>query len=130
VVSTSEDISPTCPCEDPTLGTIVATAVAYTALIDQHIVPSEGMDDRMPDLLPWEGLLPVRHLGQPMDVALLLSSECLPSTVSCMFPTFEETWTLVSWSVLRNVRLTCVLIQKEVKSWLGPEFPMLRASLV
>jgi hypothetical protein len=91
VVSTSEDISPTCPCEDPTLGTIVAIAVAYTALVDQHIVPSEGMDDRMPDLLPWEGLLPVRHLGQQMDVALLLSSECLPSTVSCMFPTFEET---------------------------------------
>jgi hypothetical protein len=47
----------------------------------------------MSDLLPCDGLLLVRHLGQPKDarVALLLSSEYLPSTTSCLFPALEET---------------------------------------
>jgi hypothetical protein len=63
VASTSKDIAPTCPYEDPTLGTGAAAEVAYTTLVDQHIVPSEGTEDRMPDLFPWGSLLPVRHLG-------------------------------------------------------------------
>jgi hypothetical protein len=47
------------------------------ALVDQHMVPLEGMKNRMSGLLPWDGLLPVRHLGRPKDVhvALLLSAE-------------------------------------------------------
>jgi hypothetical protein len=40
VVSTSEDIALTCPYEDPTLGTGAAVEVAYTSLVDQHMVPS------------------------------------------------------------------------------------------
>jgi hypothetical protein len=59
----SEDIAPTCPHKDPMLGNGAAVEVAHTTLADQHMVPLEGMDDRMSDLLPWDGLLPVRHLG-------------------------------------------------------------------
>jgi hypothetical protein len=57
-----------------------AVEVAYMASADQHMAPFEGMD-RTPDLLLWDGLLPVRHLGRPKDahVAFLLSSECPPS---------------------------------------------------
>jgi hypothetical protein len=77
--SASEGIAPTCLCEDPTPGTATAAGVAYKALVDQHMVPLERMEDRMPDLLPWDGLLLVRHLRRPTDVALSLSSEYLPS---------------------------------------------------
>jgi hypothetical protein len=63
VALASEDIAPTCPYEDPIPGNGAATEVAYTGLADQHMVPLEGMDDKMPDLLPWDGLLPVRHLA-------------------------------------------------------------------
>jgi hypothetical protein len=91
VASTLEDIAPTCPCEDPTPGTIAIAGVVYTALVDQHMVPSELMEDRMPDLLLWDGLLPVRHMGRPTDVALLLSFEYLPSAASCLLPALEET---------------------------------------
>jgi hypothetical protein len=67
--------------------------VAYIALVDQHTVPSKGMEDRTPDLPPYDGLLSVRHLEQPKDarVAHLVSSECPPSTASCLFPALEET---------------------------------------
>jgi hypothetical protein len=95
-----EDIAPTCPCEDPTPGTAAIAGVAYKALVDQHMVPLEIMEDRMPDLFPWDGLLPVRHLGQSMDVALPLSSKYLPSTASCPFHASEETWMLLSWPVV------------------------------
>jgi hypothetical protein len=91
VASTLEDTAPTCPCKDPTPGTVAAIGVAYTALVDQHMVRLEGMEDRMLDLLPWDGLLPMRHFGRPTDVVLLLSSEYLPSSTSCPFPAFEET---------------------------------------
>jgi hypothetical protein len=40
VASTLEDIAPTCLYKDPTLGTGVAAEVAYTTLVDQHMVPS------------------------------------------------------------------------------------------
>jgi hypothetical protein len=40
VVSASQDIVPTCPCEDPTPCIVVTARVAYIALVDQHIVPS------------------------------------------------------------------------------------------
>jgi hypothetical protein len=63
VALTSEDIAFTCPCEDPTPSTVAAAGVAYMALVYQHMAPSEGMEDRTLDLLPWDGLLPVRHLG-------------------------------------------------------------------
>jgi hypothetical protein len=85
--SASEDIAPTCPCEDPTLGTAAAAGVAYKALVDQHMVPLERMEDRMPDLLLGGGLLPMRHLGLPTFVAVLLSSKYLPYAASCLFPT-------------------------------------------
>jgi hypothetical protein len=91
VASASEDIAPTYPYEDPTPGNVAAAGVAYTTLVDQHMVASEGMEDIMMDLLLWDGLLPLRHLGRSTDVALLLSSECLPSTASCPFSTLEET---------------------------------------
>jgi hypothetical protein len=65
--------------------------VAYKALVDQHMVPLERMEDRMSDLLSWDGLLPVRHFGRPTNVALPLSSEYLPSAASCLFPASEET---------------------------------------
>jgi hypothetical protein len=60
------------------------------ALVDQHMVPLEGMEDRMLNLLPWDGLPPMRHLGRLKDarVALPLSSECPPSIASCLSPTF------------------------------------------
>jgi hypothetical protein len=47
----------------------------------------------MLDLLPWDGLPHVEHLGQPTDalVSLLLSSEYPPSAASCPFPALEET---------------------------------------
>jgi hypothetical protein len=63
------------------------------ALVDQHTVPSDGMENRTSVVLPWDGLSPVRHLGQPKDahVALLLSSEYPPSTASYLFPAVEET---------------------------------------
>jgi hypothetical protein len=83
--------APTCPYEDPTPGIVAAAGVAYPTMVDQHMVSSEKMVYRMLDLLPWDGLLHVRHLGRPMDVALLLSSECLPSAASCPFPALEET---------------------------------------
>jgi hypothetical protein len=111
VVSLSEDIAPTCPCEDPTQGTVAIARVAYMALVDQHMVPSEGMVNRTLGLLPWDGLLPVRHLGRPTDVALLLSSECLPSTASLRFLPWRGPWMLLSWLVLRNGCLMCVLVQ-------------------
>jgi hypothetical protein len=63
VTSSSEDIAPTCPCEDPIPGIVATTRVTYTTLVDQHMVPSEKMEDRTPDLLPWDGLRPVRYLG-------------------------------------------------------------------
>jgi hypothetical protein len=44
----------------------------------------------MPNLLPWDGLLPVKHLGRPTDGALPLSSKYLPSATSCLFPTSKE----------------------------------------
>jgi hypothetical protein len=65
--------------------------VAYAALVNQHMVPMERRDDRMPDLLPWDGLLPMRHLGRPTDVALPLSSEYLLFATSCLFPNPEDT---------------------------------------
>jgi hypothetical protein len=70
-------IFPTCPYEDPTLGTRAAAEVAHTTLVDQHMVPSKGSEDRMPDLFPWGSLPHVRHLGRLEDahVALLLSTE-------------------------------------------------------
>jgi hypothetical protein len=58
-----EDIAPTSPCEDPTLGTAATAGVAYKALVDQYMVRLERMEGRMPDFLPWNGLLPMRHLG-------------------------------------------------------------------
>jgi hypothetical protein len=58
----SEDIVSTCPYEDPIPGNGAAIEVAYMASADQHIVPLERMD-RTPDFLPWDGLMPVRHLG-------------------------------------------------------------------
>jgi hypothetical protein len=57
------DDRPTCPCEDPTSGTRTAAGVVYTTLVDQHVVPSEGIEDRIPDLPPWDNFPPVRHLG-------------------------------------------------------------------
>jgi hypothetical protein len=89
--SASEDIAPTCPCEDPTLGTATAAGVAYAALVDQHMVPLERTEDRMSVLLSWDCLLPARHLRRPTDVALPLSSEYIPSAASCSFPAKEET---------------------------------------
>jgi hypothetical protein len=61
--------------------------------VDQHTVQSEGTEDRMLDLLMCDDFLPVRHLGQKKDVsvALLLSSEYLPSTASCLFLALEDT---------------------------------------
>jgi hypothetical protein len=83
------------------------------ALVDQHTVPSEGTKDRMLDSLSCDGLLPVRHLGQPKDarVALLVSSEYLPSTASCLFPALEETLDASLLVDPQNGRLTCVLVQ-------------------
>jgi hypothetical protein len=63
VPSASKDIAPTCPYEDPTSGTEATTEVACRALADQQTVPLEGMEDKIPDLLLWDDLLPVRHLG-------------------------------------------------------------------
>jgi hypothetical protein len=63
VASASEDIAPTWPYEDPTPGTGAAAEMVYTTMVDQHMVPLEGTEDRMPDSLPWDGLQPVRHLG-------------------------------------------------------------------
>jgi hypothetical protein len=62
-------------------------------LVVQHMVPSEGTEDRTQDLLPCDGLLLVRHLGKLKDahVALPLSSEYLPSIASYLFPILEET---------------------------------------
>jgi hypothetical protein len=93
VASATEDIAPTCPCEDPTPGIGTVVEAAYATLVDQHMVPLEGIEDRMLDLLPWDGLPPVGHPGQLSDahVALLLSSEYPPSTASCPFPALEET---------------------------------------
>jgi hypothetical protein len=39
--------TPICPCEDPTPSTGTAAGVAYMAS-----VPLEGIEDRMPGLLP------------------------------------------------------------------------------
>jgi hypothetical protein len=61
--SASEDIAPTYPHEDPTPGTRATAKVQYMALVDQHMVPSEGAEDRMSNLLLWDGLPPVRQLG-------------------------------------------------------------------
>jgi hypothetical protein len=58
-----EDIAPTYPYEDPTLSTEAAAEVVYMALVDQHMVPLEGAEDRMPNLLSWNGLPSVRHLA-------------------------------------------------------------------
>jgi hypothetical protein len=57
VASASEDIAPTYPYEDPTSGNVAAAGVAYTTLVDHHMVASEGMEDIMMDLLLWDGLL-------------------------------------------------------------------------
>jgi hypothetical protein len=82
VASALEDIAPTCPYEDPTLDTGTAIEVAYTTLVDQHMVPSEGIENmqhlghlnRMLDSPPWDNLSLVRQLGQLLDahVALIL----------------------------------------------------------
>jgi hypothetical protein len=72
VASKSENIAPTCPCEDTTPGTRAVTEMACRALTDQHMVPLEGMEDRMPNLLLWDDLPPVRHLGWPKDVHVVL----------------------------------------------------------
>jgi hypothetical protein len=63
------------------------------ALVDQHIVPSNGTENRTSDVLPWDGLSSMRHLAQPKDarVALLLSSKYLPSVASYPLPALEET---------------------------------------
>jgi hypothetical protein len=63
VASALEDLARTYPYKDPILGTGAIAEVAYMPLVDQHRVPLEGMDGRMSDLLPWDGLLLVRHLG-------------------------------------------------------------------
>jgi hypothetical protein len=82
------------------------------ALVDQHTVPYEGMENRMPDLLPQDGLPSVRHLEQPKGthVALLVSSECPPSDASCLFLALEETLDaslLVNPSKRPSVECTC-----------------------
>jgi hypothetical protein len=117
---TSEDIAPTCPCEDPTSSTAAATGVAYKALVNQHMVPLKRMDDRMLNLLSWDGLLPVRHLGRSTDVALPLSSEYLPSTTSCLFPTLEETLdaSLLAGSLKRPPDMCTYLGEDQKLAWL------------
>jgi hypothetical protein len=72
VASASEDIAPTYPHEDPTPGTGATTEVVYMALVDQHMVPSEGAKDRLLNLLSWDGLPPVRHLGRPNGAHVVL----------------------------------------------------------
>jgi hypothetical protein len=128
--SASEDIAPTCPCEDPTPGIAATAEVAYAALVDQHMVPLERTKDRMPDLLPWDALLPVRHWGRPMDVALPLSYEYLPSVASCSFPASDKTLdaSLLAGSLIWPPDVCTCLV--EVKSWLGSEFLVLRVSLI
>jgi hypothetical protein len=54
--STLED-TPTCPCEDPTLGTGTAVGAAYIAL-----VPLDEMEDRTSGLPPWDNSPLVRSL--------------------------------------------------------------------
>jgi hypothetical protein len=116
----SEYITPTCPCEDPTLGTATTAVMAYKALVDQHMVPLERMEDRMLYLLPWDVLLPVRHLGQPMDVALPLSFEYLPSAASCLFPASEETLdtSLLASSLKRPPGVCTCLVEDQKLAWL------------
>jgi hypothetical protein len=116
----SEAIAPTCPCEDPTLGTAAAVGVLYKALVDQHMVSLERMEDRMPDLLPWDGLLPVRHLERPMDVALPLSFEYLPSATSCPFASSEETLdaSLLAGSLKRPSDMCTYLVEDQKLAWL------------
>jgi hypothetical protein len=111
VVSASEDIVPTCPCEDPTTGTGTAAEVAYTTLVDQHMIPLEGMEDRMLNLLPWVELPPVRHMGRPKDVHVaLLLGLVTSSVVFCLFPTLEGTldaFLLTDFSKLLPDEYTC-----------------------
>jgi hypothetical protein len=80
MVLASNDITPTCPYEDPILGNGAAAEVSYTPLADQHKVPLEGMENRMSDLLPWDGLLPVRHLVIFRDS---FPSAVISTTTSC-----------------------------------------------
>jgi hypothetical protein len=93
VASALEDIAPTYPYKDPILGTGATGEVAYTTLVDQHMVSLEGMEDRKTDLLLRDGLLLVRHLERPKDacVALFLSFECPPSAASYLSPALEGT---------------------------------------
>jgi hypothetical protein len=94
--------------------------VAYKALVDQHMVPLERMEDRMSDLLPWDGLLPVRHLERLTDVALPLSSQYLPFVASCLFPTSEETLdaSLLTDSLKRMSNVCTCLVEEQKLAWL------------
>jgi hypothetical protein len=60
-------------------------------LVRQHMVPSEGIADRILDLPPWENLLHARCLGRPKDahVAILLLAEYPPSAVLCLLLALE-----------------------------------------
>jgi hypothetical protein len=109
-----------CPCEDPTLDITAAVGVAYKALVDQHMVPLQRMEDSMSDLLPWDSLLSVRHLGRPTNVALPLSSSYLPSATSCPFPTSEETLdaSLLVGSLKRPPNVCTCLVEDQKLAWL------------
>jgi hypothetical protein len=102
-----------------TMGTVATAGVAYTALVDQHMVPLGGMKGRMPNLLPWDDLLLVRHFGRPNDVALLLSSEYPPSTTSCLFPTLQETLDAspLAGSSKRSPDMCTYLVEDQKLAW-------------
>jgi hypothetical protein len=80
MASILENIARACPYEDPTLSTGTALEVAYTALVDQHMVPSKRIENiqhsdllnRMMDSPPWDNLPLVRQLGQPEDAHAVL----------------------------------------------------------
>jgi hypothetical protein len=80
VTSASEDIAHTCPYEDPTWVTGTAARVAYTTLVDQHMVPLEEIENmqhmdlsnRMPDSPPRDYSPLTRYLGQPEDAHVVL----------------------------------------------------------
>jgi hypothetical protein len=116
VTLASEDIAPTCPYEGPIPGNGAAAEVAYMTSADQHMGPLEGMD-RTLDLLPWDGLLLVRHLGQPKNarVALLLSFECPPSA-----PTLEgiSDASLLADFLKRPPNVCTCLVEDQKLAWL------------
>jgi hypothetical protein len=101
VASTLEDITLTCPHEDPTWDTGTAAMEAYTTLVDQHMVPPEGLENmqhldllnRMLDLPPWDNLPLARYLGQLEDVhvILLLLVGRLYYVVPCLSLAMEST---------------------------------------